>query len=128
MIVERTRRHVAAGGTRRGRAQVEAIARREVGRQYLEPAEHRAGWRVTDGDEAAGRFVWSERSDDAPDVVIDGRRLSWEEFGEALGSYEGWNFRLVVEDRVVEAEAGGAVEVGPDAVIVPIGLARGLDH
>lgn len=37
------------------------------------------------------------------DVVIDGRTLSWEEFGQALAAYEGWNFRLLIEDRVVEA-------------------------
>ena len=86
-------------------SQVRAIAEHEVARQYLEPQERGTGWRLTDGDEAAGRFVWSaEGSSGAPfDVVIDGRTLTWEEFGEALGSYEGWNFRLVIEDRVVEA-------------------------
>ena len=53
-------------------------------------------------------------------MVIDGRTLSWEEFGEALGSYEGWNFSLVIEDRIVEAEA----EAGADAEAEVIPLDR----
>ena len=91
--------------------QVRAIAEREVARQYLEPATIGSGWRVTDGDEVVGRLVWSAESPGgAPfDVVIDGRTLTWEEFGEALSAYEGWNFRLVIDDRVVEARTGGEV-------------------
>jgi hypothetical protein len=92
-------------------SQVRTIAEREVARQYLEPADGGAGWRVTDGDVVVGRLVSSA---DGPswtpyDVVIDGRTLTWEEFGEALSSYEGWNFRLVIEDRVVEARTDGEV-------------------
>lgn len=85
--------------------QVRALAEREVGRQYLEPAEHQAGWTVTDGDEVVGRFLWSDEGEGGLpyDVVIDGRTLSWAKFGQALAAYEGWNFRLLIEDRVVEA-------------------------
>ena len=105
-------------------AEVEAIARREVGRLYLEPAEHHPGWRLADADQARGRFVWNDRSDRGVpyDVVIDGRKLTWEEFGEALGSYEGWNFSLVIEDRTVEAE--GASEAGTGAEVIPIDRRR----
>ena len=72
----------------------------------LEPATHGVGWRVTDGDEVVGRFIWSdEGAAGAPfDVVIDGRTLTWEQFGEALSAHEGWSFRLLIEDRVAEAE------------------------
>jgi hypothetical protein len=91
-------------------AQVQAIAEREVARQYLEPAEHGTGWMVTEDDEVAGRLVWSDEGRGAPyDVVIDGRLLTWEEFGAALGPYEGWNFRLVIEDRVAEARSDAKV-------------------
>jgi hypothetical protein len=55
--------------------------------------------------------------------VIDGRKLSWEEFGEALGSYEGWNFRLVIEDRTAESEAAAGVGKA-DAEIIPIDRRR----
>jgi hypothetical protein len=30
--------------------------------------------------------------------VIDGRTLSWEEFGRTLESFEGWRFRLLIDD------------------------------
>jgi hypothetical protein len=86
--------------------QVRTMAEREVVRQYVEPATRGPGWRVTDGDEVVGRFIWSdEGAAGAPfDVAIDGRTLTWEQFGEALAAYEGWNFRLLIEGRVAEAE------------------------
>ncbi len=52
------------------------------------------------GKEVEGRLVWR---DDRPgyDVVVDGRRLTWEEFGDALEPFEGWTFRLSI--REIEA-------------------------
>jgi len=38
-----------------------------------------------------------------PVVVIDGRELTWEEFGRMLLSFEGWQFRLEIIDRTEEA-------------------------
>ncbi len=109
-------------------AQVEAIARREVGRLYLEPAGHHPGWSLTEAGEARGRLVWNDGSHRGVpyDVVIDGRKLSWEEIGEALGSYEGWNFRLEIEDGIVAAEAAGGVsgEGEADAEMIPIDRRR----
>ena len=83
-----------------------------MARYYLEPAEHGAGWRVTESDEVVGRFIWSdEGATGAPfDVVIDRRTLTWDQLGQALSAYEGWNFRLLIEDRVVEAETEGDTE------------------
>jgi len=42
-------------------------------------------------------------SDDAEDgrvplVVVDGREISWDEFGEMLMSFEGWQFKLEIID------------------------------
>jgi hypothetical protein len=34
------------------------------------------------------------------DVIVDGCKLTWEELGQALGSYEGWRFRLELADRL----------------------------
>jgi hypothetical protein len=81
-------------------AAVRARAEEEIGRCYLEPAFSGVGWRVAD-EEVAGRLDWD------PDgglhrVVIDGRSLSWEEFGWALSSFEGFEFRLVLEDRLMD--------------------------
>jgi hypothetical protein len=111
-------------------AQVEAIARREVGRLHLEPAQHPPGWSLSEADEARGRLVWNDASDTGVpyDVVIDGRKLSWQEFGQALGPYEGWNFRLVIEDRIAVAEpAGGEEDVEVEAEIISIDRRR-LGH
>lgn len=47
---------------------------------------------------------------------MDGRVLTWEQLGEALESYEGWKFRLVIDDRVEEGRG--------DAAIIDIGKAR----
>jgi len=59
----------------------------------------------------AGRLVWND--DGGPhNVVVDGRSMSWEELGMALEPYEGWSFRLVIEDRVHDAR--------PDAEIVEL--------
>ena len=33
-------------------------------------------------------------------MVVDGRTITWEELARALESYDGWGFRLVIEDRV----------------------------
>lgn len=49
--------------------------------------------------------------------MIDGRTMSWEELGMALEPYEGWGFRLVIEDRVQDARS--------DAEIIELPRPRG---
>jgi len=90
---------------------VQTQAKAEVSRQYLEPNPHRSGWIVRD-DEVAGRLIYSEDSGTAGsyDVVVDGRTLTWEELGKALEPYEGWRFRMVIEDR--------CADLRPDADVV----------
>jgi hypothetical protein len=77
-------------------AQLRRMLREVIGRHYLERSTHRDGW-IMRGMEIEGRLVWR---DDRPgyDVVVDGRRLSWEEFGAALEPFEGWTFRLSMRD------------------------------
>ena len=66
--------------------------RRRIGRLDLEPSPGGDQWNIA-GDELTGRLVW--REDGEPyGVVVDGRFLSWEEFGRALEPFEGWEFRL----------------------------------
>lgn len=94
------------------------IAEDEIGRQYLRPAHHRAGWTVTEADQVAGRLVFNP--DGGPyGVVVDGRELSWEELGEALESYEGWRFRLVIEDP--------GVDLRPDADVLALPTSSNLN-
>ena len=99
---------------------VRSLAESEVGRLYLEPARHREGWALRD-DEVAGQLVWNERADDGMpySVVIDGRTLSWQEFGTGLESYEGWRFRLVIEDSIDDVRSDA------DIIELPVDDRRG---
>jgi hypothetical protein len=85
----------------------------ELSRQYLERHPHRSGWIIGD-DEVAGRFISNENDEiGGPyDVVVDGRTLTWEEFGKSLEPYEGWRFRLVIEDH--------CVDLRPDAEVIEL--------
>lgn len=44
----------------------------------------------------------SEEHGRVPLLVIDGRTVSWEQFGRMLMSFEGWQFRLEICDRSEE--------------------------
>ncbi len=79
----------------------------QIGRLYLERAQDGREWTLS-GDTVAGRLTYV--GDSPPyDVVVDGRTLSWEEFGRALGPFEGWQFQLTLGDRVDEAGPGADV-------------------
>lgn len=76
--------------------QLQAQIRDQIATTYLEPNPHRPGWLLR-GSEVRARLVWAEQ--DGPyAVVVDGRTLSWEEFGRALEPFEGWQIHLQVED------------------------------
>ena len=66
---------------------------------FLEPNPHTGGLLLA-GDEVHGRFEWNETltESDPYDVVIDGRTLTWHEFGQTLKSFEGWRFHLTIQD------------------------------
>ncbi len=76
----------------------------ELGRRYLTSNPHRAGWILAEGhDELSGRLVWNDEGNEIGtpyDVVVDGRKMTWEQLGQALEGYEGWRFRLVIEDSI----------------------------
>jgi hypothetical protein len=99
-------------------AAVQLQAEEELAAVYLEPAAHRDGW-VVAGDEVAGRFVFNP--DPGPHrIVVDGRVLSWEELGVALESFEGWRFRLIIEDP--------GEDLRPDADVVALPTADRRMH
>ncbi|MET7622369.1 hypothetical protein [Streptomyces sp. NPDC005408] len=87
-------------------AQVRAEAEAEINRCYLEPTPQGAGWQLV-GDNAAGRLV-ADMDGGPVRVVVDGRTLSWEELGEALSPFEGWRFRLTIDDPVTDARSDAA--------------------
>jgi hypothetical protein len=46
-----------------------------------------------------GRIEWDDAEDGrVPIVVVDGREISWDKFGEMMMSYEGWQFKLEILD------------------------------
>jgi hypothetical protein len=46
-----------------------------------------------------GRIEWDGEEDaHGPCVVIDGRRVEWDELGRMLMAFEGWQFKLEVRD------------------------------
>jgi hypothetical protein len=51
-----------------------------------------------------GRIEWNGVEDGRlPCVVIDGRRVQWNDFGAILMAFEGWQFRLELLDPSDEA-------------------------
>jgi len=71
--------------------------RRSLSVRYLERSED--GAQIAD-QTVCGRIDWDESGDGrTPLLVIDGREVSWGEFGRMLMSFEGWQFRLAIRDR-----------------------------
>ena len=47
-----------------------------------------------------GRIEWDESQDGrVPLVTVDGREITWDEFGRMLMSFEGWQFKLEIRDK-----------------------------
>ena|SRR5258708_25530848 len=59
------------------------------------------GLQIADHRLVRGRIEWDGSRDDVrvPLLVIDGREISWEEFGRMMMSFEGWQFRLEIRDK-----------------------------
>jgi len=92
-----------------------AAIRRRIGRQDLTLGPGGPHW-IMAGDDLHGRLVWNEHGGPC-DVVVDGRRLGWEEFGRALEPFEGWEFRLSFRHEDVDTEER---EPGHDPAGAPI--------
>ena len=76
----------------------------DMTQRFLEPNPHRAGYVLADNkDVVEGLLVWSNEGGPVGtpyDVVIDGKKLTWEDLGRALEGYEGWRFRIELADRI----------------------------
>lgn len=74
--------------------------RRTLSVRYLVCDED--GARIAD-QTVCGRIDWDESGDGrTPLLVIDGREVTWDEFGHMLMTFEGWQFRLAIRDRSEE--------------------------
>ncbi|SRR6266545_4130936 len=79
---------------------VRGQAQDEIRRRLSRPGPGGVGWRLA-GGEGAGRLECNPVGGPHR-VIVDGRPLSWQELGAALESFEGWRFRLLIEDPSVD--------------------------
>jgi hypothetical protein len=74
--------------------------RRSLSVKYLVQSDQRL---QIAGQTVRGRIEWDESTDErVPTFVIDGREVSWEQFGRMLMTFEGWQFRMDIRDRSEE--------------------------
>ena len=73
---------------------------RALGRKHIELGD--LGWRITDDNMVRGRIDSNPdiEYDRVPLLVIDGKDITWEEFGRMLMTYEGFNFRMEITDSI----------------------------
>jgi hypothetical protein len=61
------------------------------------------GLQIADRPIVRGRIGWDEAEEGrVPLVVIDGRDITWDEFGRMLMTFEGWQFKLEIRDKSEE--------------------------
>jgi len=74
--------------------------RRTLSIKHIRDGDH--GLQIVD-ETVRGRIEWDDDEDGrVPLMVVDGREISWEEFGQMLMSLEGWQFKLEIFDRSEE--------------------------
>jgi hypothetical protein len=75
---------------------------RLLGQQHLKTEPHMAGLHTADFL-VQGRITWDESEEGRlPMLVIDGREISWKQFGRMVMGFEGWQFRFEIGDRSEE--------------------------
>jgi hypothetical protein len=77
--------------------------RRGLQRRHIEPGDL-TRYKITDEDIVRGHITWDG---EVPCLVIDGKELSWHEFGRMLMTYEGFHFKMEIfegsEERQINA-------------------------
>jgi len=76
--------------------------RRLLARQHLKTEPDMPGLHIADFM-VRGRITWDENEDGRlPMLVIDGKEISWRQFGRMVAGFEGWQFRFEIRDRSEE--------------------------
>jgi hypothetical protein len=69
---------------------------RELERKHIEPSDL-TRYSITNEDIVRGRITWDDETDgEVPCLIIDGKELSWYEFGKMLMTYEEFHFKLEI--------------------------------
>jgi hypothetical protein len=75
--------------------------RRALSVKHLKDDDH--GLQIGDERVVRGRVGWDDTHDGRlPLLIIDGREITWDQFGQLLMSFEGWQFKLTVADKSEE--------------------------
>jgi len=75
--------------------------RRALSLKHVEDGE--LGLQIAEHQIVRGLIEWDEAYDGrVPLLVIDGREITWEEFGRMLMTFEGWQFKLEIRDMSEE--------------------------
>ncbi len=70
--------------------------KRELSRKHIEKS-HLTRYIITNEDIVRGRITWDDDTGgEVPCLVIDGKELTWHEFGRMLMTYEGFHFKLEI--------------------------------
>ena len=77
--------------------------RRALGRKHIEWDDTTDSWQISEEDVVRARIGSDLENDEnyghPPLIVIDGKEITWEDFGRMLMTYEGFNFKLEIFDR-----------------------------
>lgn len=72
-------------------------------RRHIEWSDITKRWQITEDNVVRGTITCDLESDEygeqPPLIVIDGKEIKWEDFGQMLMTYEGFNFKLEIIDK-----------------------------
>lgn len=72
--------------------------RRGLSIKHVKDEEY--GLQIADHRVVRGKIEWDESAGGSmPLLSIDGREVTWQEFGRMLMSFEGWQFKLEIRDK-----------------------------
>ena len=75
--------------------------RRALGKKHIEDGEF--GLQIKDEVVRGSIDLDMSEAEPTPLLVIDGREITWEQFGKMLMTFEGWQFKLELLDRSEES-------------------------
>jgi hypothetical protein len=81
--------------------------KRALNKKHIYRDEGTRSWQISDKDIVHGQISCEHDSSDfdrTPLVIIDGKEISWEDFGQMLMTYEGFNFKFQIFDRSDEMD------------------------
>jgi len=79
--------------------------RRALNRKHIYWCETTQNWQITNDNLVRGKIGCDHESSEyerQPLIVIDGKEISWNQFGQMLMTYEGFNFKLETFDMIDE--------------------------